>query len=117
MTVYIVQRPMFHCKTTGQMRAKFDLTPAEVFGEIKELLSPNAKPFTPGPIISELYTNLEKFNDSDYIICIGNPILIAVAAAIAADVNEGRMKLLQWNQTHEKYIPVDINLGFTSASR
>ncbi len=81
-----------------------------------ELLSPNAKPFRLDPIVDELWTKLETFCDDDYIICIGNPILLSVTVAIAADVNGGRVHMLQWHGRRKEYIPVQADLGFTSES-
>ncbi|AAT69462.1 gp08 [Alphaproteobacteria phage PhiJL001] len=114
MTVYAVQSPRH--RQHGQMVPKYDLAPAEEFGEVVELLSPTAKPFNPKPLIDELYVKLEKFSDDDHIICIGNPILLSMAVTIASDVNNGRVKLLQWHGHQGKYISVQVDMGFTSAS-
>lgn len=114
MTVYAVQSPRQRDRNTGEMVPRFDLTPAEVHGEVVELLSPTAKPFNPEPIIDELYVKLEHFCDTDAIICIGNPILIALAVHVASDINNGRVRLLQWHGVRQEYVPVDIDMGFTS---
>lgn len=115
MTVYAVQSPRRRDPTTGTMVPKYDLGPAEEHGQLEELLSPTAKPFNPKPIIEELYVKLENFSDDDFIICIGNPILLSLAVSIAADINRGRVRLLQWHGHKNRYIPVDIDMGFTSA--
>ncbi len=116
MTVYAVQSPRRRDNRTGQMVDKYDLTPAEAFGSVEALLSPTAKPFNPQPIIDELYIKLEHFSDEDYIICIGNPILLSLAVSIAGDINDGRVKLLQWHGLKQEYVAVETDLGFTSAA-
>lgn len=84
------------------------------YGEIVELLSPTAKPFNPAPLVEELYIKLEKFSSADYIICIGNPILLSMAVTIAADINNGKVRLLQWHGHRNEYTPVELDLGFSS---
>lgn len=111
MTVYVVQRATF--REAGIVKDKYDLTPAEEFGELVELLDPWAKPFDTGPIVDELFEKLVYFSDSDFIICIGNPILLALAVSVAVDINEGRVSLLQWNGRQGEYVPVSADLGFT----
>lgn len=108
--------PHFRDRSTGQLVPKYDLTAAQCHGEIVELLSPTAKPFNPGPIIDELYIKLKEFNDDDHIICIGNPILLSLAVSIAADVNDGRVGLLQWHGKKQEYESVEVDLGFTPAA-
>jgi hypothetical protein len=114
MTVYAVQSPRRRDLQTRKMVPRYDLAPANIYGEVKELLSPTTKPFNPAPIIDELYIKLENFSDDDYIICIGNPILLAIAVTVASDINDGKVKLLQWHGKKEEYIAVDVDMAFTS---
>ena len=113
MTVYVVQRATY--REHGVLKDKYDLTPAEEFGELEYLLEPDTKPFETAPIIDDLYAKLEDFCDDDFVICIGNPILLALTVSIAMDCNDGRAKLLQWNGRRGTYVPVSADLGFTDA--
>lgn len=112
MTVYVVQRATY--REAGIVKDKYDLTPAEAFGELEELLDPWAKPFDTAPILDTLFEKLDGFSDEDFIICIGNPILLALAVSVAVDVNDGRVNLLQWNGRQKEYVPVNADLGFTA---
>lgn len=116
MTVYVVQCPRRRNRETGKMEPRYDLGPAAIYGELVELLSPTAKPFNPAPLIEELYVKLETFGDDDHLICIGNPILLSLAFGVASDINHGRVRLLQWHNTRGEYVPVEIDMGFTSNS-
>jgi len=113
MSVYVPQSPLFK-NNSGKLVPKFDLRPARKHGGIVELLSPNAKPFTLGPLIEELYNKLATFNETDFIICIGNPIILATTVAVASDVADGKVNMLQWHGRRKEYIPVEMDLGFTS---
>lgn len=112
MTVFAVQSP--RQRVGNEIVPKYDLSPAMAYGEIVELLSPTAKPFNPAPLVEELYIKLEKFSSADYIICIGNPILLSMAVTIAADINNGKVRLLQWHGHRNEYTPVELDLGFSS---
>lgn len=81
---------------------------AEEYGEVEFLLSPNAAPWAPAKIIVELYEKLRGFRgDKDYLLLIGNPILIGLTCAVAARITGGRARMLQWNGRDMKYIPVE----------
>lgn len=93
---------------------KHDVSSAHVFGDLIELLSPTAAPFNPPPILAELRAKLRDFGKDDYILCIGNPLLLAWAFAIAADFNDGNVKALQWSGKDQRYIQVDVQYMFQS---
>ena len=111
MTVYVVQVP--HQRgSSGNLEPKFDLSGAKKYGKIVELLSPTASPFHPAYILKELQEKLHFFNDKDYLLLIGNPALIGFSVAVAAEVNNGNIKLLQWrNQGYTEIVAQDV-FGF-----
>lgn len=109
MTVYVVQKQMRWDADRGELVPRFDLEPARVYGDIEYLLSPNAAPFNPGPIIDELRERLQDFSDDDHLLLIGNPCLIGFAVAIAADYN-GRVSLLQWSGKEQRYISITADV-------
>ena len=106
VTVYVVQEPTRFNRVTLEVETFFDLSPADQFGEQVHLLPPNAGPFNPDAVLPVLWEKLKDFGDSDYLLLIGNPILIGWATAVAADYNEGRVNLLQWSGAKNSYIPV-----------
>ncbi len=106
MTVYVVQAQHRFDHTLGQLVPKYDLSRAESYGRLEYLLSPSANPFNPSAIIPELTEKLRNFGDGDCLLLIGNPALIGFATAIAADMNEGRVKLLQWSGKERRYIEI-----------
>lgn len=113
--VFVVQHQHMWDKESNRLVPKFDLSPAYEFGELEFLLSPSASPFSPEPIIEELHEKLSIYSDDDYILLIGNPCLIGFVVTIAADYNEGRVKLLQWSGKHRSYIEIQAELFNDSA--
>lgn len=105
--VYVIQNTMTR-GDDGELRPKFNFNPAVEFGQLNFLLGPSASPFHPTSYLGELQAKLRGFSDQDYLICAGNPILLGVAAAIAADANCGRVKFLQWSGERRRYVPVPV---------
>jgi hypothetical protein len=106
MTVYVVQNSNHVNPSTGQLEPKFNFEPATRFGEIRFLLSPSASPFSLGSVLADLKKNLSTFNNRDFLLLVGNPVLLGLATAIAADYNDGNVNLLQWSGAKRTYIPV-----------
>lgn len=105
--VYVVQSTLRMNPATRKLEAKFDVSAAEVFGELVYLLSAQAAPFSPDPVIAELRTKLAKYNpEHDYLLLIGNPCLIGWTVAVAAHVGAGRVNLLQWSGREGRYLPI-----------
>lgn len=107
MTVYVVQNALHHDNRTGDLVPKFDYGPAEEFGEIKFLLNDQARPFVLAPIIDELHEKLADFGPGDYLLLTGNPTLLGLAFAIAADRNDGNIKVLQWHGRSGSYNAIE----------
>ncbi len=108
--VFVVQQMTWRDKKTGKVEDKYDYSPAEMFGDLQFLVGPGAKPFDPEPIIVELRDKLFDFSDDDFLLLVGNPTIIGWATAIAADLNEGRLKTLQWHGKEQRYIMIKSQL-------
>lgn len=108
--VFVVQKQMRWDDRKEELVPKFDLETAREHGELVYLLSPNAAPFRPQPIVEELREKLADFGDDDCLLLIGNPCLIGFAVTTAADFNGGRVRLLQWSGKDQRYISVDVDL-------
>jgi len=99
MTVYVLQE-------MGK-----NIRSAEKFGDLKIVLPDNRQiVLSSGPLTFKLKQELKDFNDDDYLLLIGDPAIIAVAGAIAADVNNGRFKILKWDRNEMKYYDIEIDL-------
>lgn len=112
--VFVVQNQHRWDRDRQKFVPKFDLSPAAEFGELVYLLSPTAAPFRPEPIIAELKQKLAGITPEDYILCVGNPLLIQWVGVIAAGLLGGRLRSLQWSGKDQRYIPVEVAGLFTS---
>lgn len=108
--VFVVQNPHRHNPNTGALEPRFDLTPAAEYGTLVFLLGPNAKPFTSEPVVADLRVGLSDYTDDDHLLLVGSPVLMGWACAIAADMNDGIVSILQWSGREQRYIPVKADL-------
>ena len=99
MTVYIPQVMDYNVRS------------AEKFGDLKIML-PDRKQMilASGPLTFELQKHLKDFNDNDYLLLIGDPAIIGVCCAIAADINNGKFKVLKWDRIDKRYYDLEIDL-------
>ena len=99
MTVYIPQVMDYNVRS------------AEKFGDLKIML-PDRKQMilASGPLTFELQKHLKDFNDNDYLLLIGDPAIIGVCCAIAAEVNNGKFKVLKWDKREFRYYDIEIDL-------
>jgi hypothetical protein len=97
--VYVVQEP------EGK-----NILAAKKFGKLEALLPSGQIMLSSGPSVLKLRRKLQKFCDDDYLLLIGDPIAIALAAMIAGASNAGRVKFLKWDKQERQYYPVEVDI-------
>lgn len=109
--VFIVQDQFKRHPENDSLVSKFDFSQAVPFGELTFLLKPDANPFSPNEgVVAELTDKLHDFSNNDYLLLTGNPILIGWVTAVAAAMNNGKVRMLQWNGRRGIYLEVRGNL-------
>lgn len=108
--VYVVQNHLRYDSENGELKPRYDVSPAEEFGKLRFLLSPRATLHRPEETIAQIRLRLTSFSDRDYLLLIGHPVFIGWATVIAAQVNHGRVRLLVWSGKERRYAPVESNL-------
>lgn len=107
--VYVIQNTHRLNRQSSTLEPKYDFSSAARFGELVFLLTPSAKPHD-ASVVNELKEKLAKFSDDDHLLLVGNPALIGFACAIAADWNEGRVSVLQWEGKAKEYVAIKADL-------
>lgn len=108
-TVYVVQKQQHFDHKRGELVDKFDFTPAKEHGELFYLLSPTAAPFKHENVLQELKDGLCNFTERDFLLLTGNPVLIGLASAVAADI-AGTVNFLQWSGKDQRYLPIKVDV-------
>lgn len=94
----------------GQPVKLMNLAPAVEFGDIEVLLPNNQTLFNTVPTVRALRDSLVDFNDADYILPVGDPVLMCVVAMVAADMNKGRVNFLKWDKKFKKYFSIQTDV-------
>jgi hypothetical protein len=88
------------------VRRDLDLSDALRFGELVELLDHSAKPWDPDAI-EQMDQALTESSADDWLLCVGNPTMIGLAAAALGSIHGG-INLLQWQSRSRRYESVRV---------
>ena len=111
--VFVVQRPAYFDRQKRGWVNKYDLSPAEEYGDLVFLLSP-------GNIykdkLESATRNLERLlkdydPDRDHVLAIGDPVAIAATTAIAASYSGGVVNVLKYDRVDGRYDSYRITLS------
>lgn len=118
--VFATQSTLTTDPTTGRKVPKFGLGENDPighyvrreFGDIVWVLDETDEPFHERTI-KKIRDRLdaEQFGPNDYLLCIGNPILIGLMCVYAADWTD-KLKFLQWDRRKGKYQVVRVDIEF-----
>src|SRR5437868_3997891 len=110
--VFAVRQPTGRDHRNGHIRPTMDLTPAAEYGELHFILRDWQNPFNNLDAVAaqvRAYLVTEAFGPDDWLLLVGNPILIGVVAAVAGSL-VGELRMLQWSRTDGQYRPVEVQL-------
>lgn len=102
--VYVVQSQL-----NRDGAPKYDMTPAEDYGDLVVLLDETASPFRPKPLMEVLQERLQEFREGDYLLPVGNPVFIGLATLFAADASPV-VKYLLWSGKEQRYVAVEVDV-------
>ena len=56
--------------------------------------------------VAESVSKLKDYSDKDYILAMGDPVAIGIAAIAASDNNNGKVNILKWDRENKAYYSV-----------
>src|SRR5690348_1340257 len=98
--VFATQIPSRRDEATEMWVPTVNVGPAEKFGEVVTLLPAGAQFFAAAEttrLIKQRLHDLD-YQEGDYLLPMGSPAIMAVAAAVAARRSNGCLKLLVWDR-------------------
>ena len=88
-----------------------NILPAKEFGHFVFCLEQGTQVmYSPGPFVHMMKKNLKDIREKDYVLCMGDPTVIAASCAIVSDFTMGKFSLLKWDKQERRYIPIKYNL-------
>ena len=109
--VFIPQEPTRWDPLTNCAVPMYDFTPALRYGSICVCLEPNVSFHMTKPVASALREKLAAFRESDYLIAVGSPLVIALSAHFALERTGGKLNLLTWDRREGEYLNHRIELS------
>lgn len=88
---------------------KYDLSPAEDYGQLVYVLDDTASPFRLAPVWDRIDKVMEDFREGDFILPVGNPVFIGMVSVAAADQSP-LLKFLIWSTREQRYISVEADV-------
>ncbi len=82
---------------------------AKEFGELKVMLPPEASRLDTLDMVRLLSDAMADYGPEDYILALGNPVIIAITAVIA-DRASSPLRILQWDKVSRKYELMSVQL-------
>lgn len=119
-TVYFVQEPLKRDRA-GNVVSRFNLSSVERYGRVVnlftwgELKDEGMSLDMGGDLLPRLREKLKDYRDGDWIVPTGNPALIGLVTLVAADINEGRVQMLDWIRDKGCYREVIIDMDWLPA--
>jgi hypothetical protein len=108
--VYIPNVTMRRATADGPLIPSFDYTPAMQYGEIKVLVPSGTPHLETKNLLAWMRSQLLSFSDDDYIVAAGEPATLAAACLVAAELNDGRIKMLRWDKHSVGYHELQFDL-------
>jgi hypothetical protein len=88
-----------------------NLLPARDFGEIRVLLT--TSDVRKGVVHCQqiLEDKIADFRcDQDFLILVGDPVLMGIAMILCSEMSEGDFQILRWDREAYKYDPIEIRI-------
>jgi hypothetical protein len=103
--VFVVQVPAK--RENGQWVPKYDLSAAEVFGELVPILPFGNVPSDPEPTRSAMWRALGSFDTAaDSLLLLGDPVAIAQAVSVmSTNLPLTPFRVLKWDRRAQRYEP------------
>lgn len=109
--VFVTQIPSRKDATTGMWVPTVNIRPAEKFGAIEVLLPAGGQFWAAAELTRLIKQRLHDldFQETDFLIPMGNPVVMAVAAAVAARRSNGRLNVLVWDKQTSSYVLYELD--------
>lgn len=92
---------------------RHNLSRAMEFGDIEIVETEDFPQFRNGkPVLERVTRKLLTFNaDDDYLLLVGDPVLIGLCTAVLAKMGHKVVKVLKWDNQSRRYLPINLPLA------
>ena len=99
--VYVLQHPPANINILG----------ASDFGYLVICL-PNRDQaiYSTAPYTQKMKKNLQDFRKEDYLLAVGDPVIIGISTAAVSEVTNGQFNMLKWDKREYRYYPLEVDM-------
>ena len=99
--VYVIQQPA----------PNINILSASDFGYLVICL-PNRDQaiYSTAPYVQKMTKNLRDMRKEDYLLAVGDPIIITLSGIIASDKTNGQFNMLKWDKREYRYYPLEFDI-------
>ena len=102
--VYVVQHPA----------PNINILSASDFGYFVICL-PNSGPesqaiYSTAPFVRKMKKNLQDFRKKDYLLAVGDPVIIGISTAAVSEVTACEFNILKWDKREHRYYPLEVDM-------
>ena len=102
--VYVVQQPA----------PNINILSASDFGYLVICLT-NTGPesqaiYSTAPFVRKMKKNLQDFRKEDYLLAVGDPVIIGISTTAVSDVTNGQFNVLKWDKREYRYYPLEVDM-------
>ena len=99
--VYVVQQPA----------PNINILSASDFGYLVICL-PNRDQaiYSTAPYVQKMKKNLQDFRKEDYLLAVGDPVIIGISTAEVSNVTSGQYNMLKWDKREHRYYPLEVDM-------
>jgi len=99
--VYVVQQPA----------PNINILSASDFGYLVICL-PNRDQaiLSTAPYVQKMKKNLQDFRKQDYLLAVGDPVIIGISTAAVSGVTSGQFNILKWDKREFRYYPLEVDM-------
>jgi|TARA_R110000803_G_scaffold200214_1_gene264458 hypothetical protein len=102
--VYVIQHPP----------ERINILSASDFGHLVICLSNTGSDsqvvYSTGPALRKLQKCVKEFRKQDYLLAIGDPMLLVLAGIAINDVTNGQFNQIKWNNKTFRYFPLEVDV-------
>ena len=61
------------------------------------------------PYVHKMRKNLRDIRSQDYLLAVGDPVIIGISTSMVSKATNGRYNMLKWDRQEKRYYPLEVD--------
>ena len=62
------------------------------------------------PYVQKMKKHLQDLRKHDYLLAVGDPVIIGISTAAVSEVTAGQFNMLKWDKREYRYYPLEVDM-------